>query len=118
MQNKKKRDRKLFKAVVKAHSSVRCLKLPIVDKKPDFIPAGTMSIDIMICLPPDVKEGSIANLRAIKTKILEKRSPNRRRFRHPSIFNAYYFTIYSNLCSSLPNGVASCADRRDKYRTV
>lgn len=96
-----KKSNELFKAIIKAHSSVRCLKLPTIDKKSGFIPAGTVSIDIMICLPPDVKGGSIVNLRAIKPKILEKRSPNRRRFRHPSIFNAYYFTIYNNLCASL-----------------
>jgi len=63
-----------------------CLKLPTIVKKPSFYTRrhGVM-IDIMICLLLDIKEGSIANLRAIKSKILEKKSPNRRQF-HPSIY--------------------------------
>lgn len=58
-------------------------------------------VDIMICLLLDVKGRSIADLRAIKPKILEKKftAPNKQWPRYMSIFNVYYFTIYSNLCS-------------------
>jgi len=62
-----------------------CLKLSTIVKKTSFTRKHSVMIDIMICLLLDVKEGSIANLRAIKSKILEKKYPNRRQF-HPSIY--------------------------------
>lgn len=34
-----KKNNELFKVIIKAHSSVRCLKLPTIDKKSSFIPA-------------------------------------------------------------------------------
>lgn len=62
-----------FWSIDKPKVSMKHLRLPIIDKlsaegllQPQYL------VDIMICLSLDVKGGSIANLRAIKSKILEK----------------------------------------------
>lgn len=53
--------------------SMKHLRLPIIDKLfAEGLPQVQYLVDIMICLSLDVKGGSIANLRAIKSKILEK----------------------------------------------
>lgn len=61
-----------FWSIGKPKVSMKHLRLPIIDKLSAEGLPQLQYLDIMICLSLDVKGGSIANLRAIKSKILEK----------------------------------------------